>query len=355
MGRLRNRLEHVMSSPLATDANETLHEMMTHENAGYAKVWSVVEAAYWTFCLAMSLVAPDFSLCRAAYAIALAMSLVALACMSAAPKNERVVRTSAVLIQTSIIVAGTLIAGRLAPKTIVVFASTLLIPVMFIQPTATSASLLVSAMTLFAVTGRNLDPDTYFWVLSNQAIFSSIGIILGHVVNRTRFERHTYAESAMTLARQQSEFARRDQLTGLGNRLAYHETLEALAGAPQEGTYVIIADIDRLKTTNDSLGHEAGDELIAGAATIIRETFSDTDLAFRTGGDEFCIIGIGDEERVRNLIQALSDTCAQWHGTLCDHISMSCGFALTRDGRDVEAAMTAADADMYAHKHVRGR
>jgi diguanylate cyclase (GGDEF)-like protein len=89
-----------------------------------------------------------------------------------------------------------------------------------------------------------------------------------------------------------------DPLTGLANRRAVDERLEAnMAEHLEDGTPVslILADINRLKQVNDSFGHEAGDRLIISVADAVSRAsgLATGSLAARIGGDEFCIVTHG--------------------------------------------------------------
>ena len=89
-----------------------------------------------------------------------------------------------------------------------------------------------------------------------------------------------------------------DPLTGLANRRAVDERLEAsMADYTENGTPVsmILADINRLKQVNDSFGHEAGDRLIVAVADAVSRAsgLAHGSLAARIGGDEFCIVTTG--------------------------------------------------------------
>jgi diguanylate cyclase (GGDEF)-like protein len=89
-----------------------------------------------------------------------------------------------------------------------------------------------------------------------------------------------------------------DPLTGLANRRAVDERLEAsMADYTENGTPVslVLADINRLKQVNDSFGHEAGDRLIVAVADAVSRAsgLAHGSLAARIGGDEFCIVTTG--------------------------------------------------------------
>ncbi|MGN0701845.1 MAG: GGDEF domain-containing protein [Lentihominibacter sp.] len=143
-----------------------------------------------------------------------------------------------------------------------------------------------------------------------------------------------------------------DPLTGVFSRNAYSEVLkEYEAGIPDELAVVLI-DINGLKDVNDSLGHDAGDELIQGAAGCIREAFGGENRVFRIGGDEFVVFGEMPEAEVRSSIIKLKDRTARWSGKLAPSLSLSVGCALTKDYRELSVAelVKTADSEMYQQK-----
>jgi diguanylate cyclase (GGDEF)-like protein len=81
-----------------------------------------------------------------------------------------------------------------------------------------------------------------------------------------------------------------DPLTGLANRVLFADRLEHALARRRELVAVLYLDLDDFKTVNDTLGHEAGDELLARTAERIRATVRTHDTAARLGGDEFAIL-----------------------------------------------------------------
>ena len=99
-----------------------------------------------------------------------------------------------------------------------------------------------------------------------------------------------------------------DKLTGLPNRVLFDELLDlSLARARRHGlgVSVISVDIDNFKLVNDSLGHEAGDELIVLLSERLREATRETDLVARPGGDEFLML-LADLELKSTLSPAVT-------------------------------------------------
>ena len=152
--------------------------------------------------------------------------------------------------------------------------------------------------------------------------------------------------------------AYRDSLTGIKNSTAYTEAIEEInkeinLGNPSFG--VIVADINNLKKTNDTYGHDIGNELIVHASRIMTDIFK-TSSVYRIGGDEFVAILRGkDLERHRLLMEKLDIALSADYITVYDEtipVSVARGFsefdpAIDRVYTDVFAK---ADHAMYLHK-----
>jgi len=140
----------------------------------------------------------------------------------------------------------------------------------------------------------------------------------------------------------------RDMLTGIMNRNEMNNYVDALSRLPEKSVKsagVIFADLNGLKRTNDSKGHETGDVLLRNAASALRELF-DAEQIFRAGGDEFVVIltGISGEE----LEKKVSDLrIAQTH---YPDLSFAIGWDYTSDCREVRRALANADERMYEDK-----
>lgn len=143
-----------------------------------------------------------------------------------------------------------------------------------------------------------------------------------------------------------------DVLTGVFSRLAYHECLEQYADSVPTDLTVFLMDINGLKGVNDALGHEAGDELICGAAQCITQAVGDRGKIFRIGGDEFVVLGQMTQTQAQEILAALQRIAAAWSGTKVGTLSISSGCAFADDHPDfsVEQLTKAADLSMYAQK-----
>lgn len=152
------------------------------------------------------------------------------------------------------------------------------------------------------------------------------------------------------------ELARRDQLTGLGNRLAFDEAI-AIGLASGRSIGLLSLDLDDFKGVNDTLGHGAGDELLQRVGGRIRSCAHSGDLVTRIGGDEFTVICLRDvsradlEELARDIETALSAPFAIGSHSLDVHAST--GIALAPDdGRDAETLLRHADLALYRAKRT---
>jgi diguanylate cyclase (GGDEF)-like protein len=153
--------------------------------------------------------------------------------------------------------------------------------------------------------------------------------------------------------------ARYDALTGLANRTLFLEKAGAALARMRrlgEGFSILMLDLDRFKTVNDSLGHPAGDALLKEVARRLTRTTRAIDCVARLGGDEFAVLQ-APEKNQREGVIALSDRILRsltepFH--LDGHkitLETSIGVALApQDGDDVDALIKNADLALYKAK-----
>jgi diguanylate cyclase (GGDEF)-like protein len=157
-----------------------------------------------------------------------------------------------------------------------------------------------------------------------------------------------------------NELAYEDPLTGLANRRALEERLEAAVSRAATGhtaVALLFCDLDGLKELNDADGHEAGDAALVRVAGALRAAAAGRPGAFisRIGGDEFCVLLEGAGARAaRELAVAALERLAGGDGPT---MSMSCGAAeLQHAGQRPADLFRAADAAQYVAKRAgRGR
>ena len=144
-----------------------------------------------------------------------------------------------------------------------------------------------------------------------------------------------------------------DAMTGFENRRAYEAKISELEnnGIPDDMIYISF-DVNGLKKANDNLGHDAGDELIKGAAWCIRKCYGKYGNTYRTGGDEFIAIINMDEAGFKKAQDAFTETVSSWTGFIVKELSISAG-VVSRKGfpdMDIMELTKAADRHMYENK-----
>jgi diguanylate cyclase len=150
--------------------------------------------------------------------------------------------------------------------------------------------------------------------------------------------------------------ARTDDLTGLGNRRAFSEQLEA-ALADEDSIAVMMFDLDSFKEINDSLGHDLGDELLRQVATRFSRVFKVGAIS-RLGGDEFgAFVTVAQPDRSLAIAQRALATLDEPFelGDMNVRVGASVGIALSPlHSRRRSELMRCADIAMYHAKRSHG-
>jgi diguanylate cyclase (GGDEF)-like protein len=145
----------------------------------------------------------------------------------------------------------------------------------------------------------------------------------------------------------------RDGLTGLGNHRAFQEELERavqMARRHLQSTALLLIDVDDLKRTNDTEGHEVGDETLQDVARVIATNSRRTDRAFRVGGDEFAVLSPGTSlDDARTLGRRILATALDPERTAGRRsISLTIGISAVPDpSQDRKLLYRHADAALY--------
>jgi diguanylate cyclase (GGDEF)-like protein len=169
---------------------------------------------------------------------------------------------------------------------------------------------------------------------------------------------HADVTELQRIEAQLAYLAHHDSLTGLANRLAFHERMdEALQRLAREGEYfcILLVDLDRFKAVNDSLGHPVGDALLIAVGERLLACVEERDTVARLGGDEFAILRVMNGPRddavrlVTRLLDAV-DTAYDLDGQKVI-VGASIGAALApADGTDWTQLMRNADLALYRAK-----
>ena len=153
--------------------------------------------------------------------------------------------------------------------------------------------------------------------------------------------------------------ARHDALTGLPNRASFERLvnaeLAAVHVADDAWPVVMLMDLDRFKEVNDTLGHHAGDTVLADFAGRLSSVLRPDDLLARLAGDEFALLAMrGDEAEIRTLAEQLVEVARRPFTIdgLEVVVTMSIGVApTTLPTPDANTLLRRADIAMYAAKH----
>jgi diguanylate cyclase (GGDEF)-like protein len=159
-------------------------------------------------------------------------------------------------------------------------------------------------------------------------------------------------------ARKVEHLAYHDSLTGLPNRSFLSRLLErsiSQARRNDRRLAVFFLDLDRFKEINDTLGHEAGDQLLQEVASRLEATLRESDTVARMGGDEFVVLvpELESEEQARTVARKMLDVLREPLDLLGQkfHVTGSIGVSLyPADGEDEQTLMKNADIAMYQAK-----
>lgn len=162
------------------------------------------------------------------------------------------------------------------------------------------------------------------------------------------------------LYQQALQAAQTDPLTGLRNRAALERSLPAELAAMQrseQSLVMLVIDLDYFKRINDSLGHSVGDDVLRATANCLRRATRQSDLIFRTGGEEFVVLlrpaedetGLQAAERIRLTLEQCPETQQAAAGF---HLTASIGLARAHPSDQPRSLFDRADRAMYMAKQA---
>ncbi len=145
-----------------------------------------------------------------------------------------------------------------------------------------------------------------------------------------------------------------DQLTGAPNRSSCYREIDLLKNSGRRDFVFVFIDINFLKLTNDTWGHEKGDELIRTAGNLLKKYFSDDGFYGRWGGDEFIACHFGSFNETSAIMDRISDDidAVNASGKFDFSMSESWGFGVSTSAEPLtpEEAINRADEAMYTAK-----
>lgn len=206
-------------------------------------------------------------------------------------------------------------------------------------------------MTLTILNVKNKDVLIDNIVYSN--IFALMSIVIGNYFGSFRINNF----NLRYYVQQQRDI---DSLTGAKSKIAYDRRVQTIIerlvqNIACEPFGVVVFDVNGLKLTNDTYGHEIGDELLIHSVELIGDFFSKSEI-YRTGGDEFVIILTGEDYENRNeIVRNFRVRIGQVHEnskSLLEDIPIACGMATYDPENDFDyiSVFSRADTIMYDDK-----
>lgn len=161
---------------------------------------------------------------------------------------------------------------------------------------------------------------------------------------------------AERLAVENHKLANIDDLTRLPNRRAFFASASVLQMQADGGAglfFCAIADVDNFKRVNDSLGHEAGDEVLISVAGILRALEPPGGVMARLGGEEFAVAGVfADMGEARAAFEAMVRAVASAEHGISQPVTVSLGFAGAGGRESLSTLLSRADEALYRAKQA---
>jgi diguanylate cyclase (GGDEF)-like protein len=200
---------------------------------------------------------------------------------------------------------------------------------------------------------KSLFENVYFWiaivVFASLSVGVAVAVIVWNRMLRRLVNEKTKALEASAIQLTYKSY--HDELTGLYNRAFYNESVAKFDDMKSLPLSIVLADLNGLKITNDTLGHIEGDRLLVRVAEILKMVFRKDDIIARIGGDEFVILlPFTSNNEVRLLSARIKEACKM---SPVDPIqpSLAIGYAtLESDEHSIEALFKYAEDMMYENK-----
>jgi diguanylate cyclase (GGDEF)-like protein len=155
-----------------------------------------------------------------------------------------------------------------------------------------------------------------------------------------------------------TQLATLDELTKISNRRGFKMLAKhALAICRRQKAHatLLVFDLNNFKPVNDSFGHAEGDRALLAFAGLLRESFRDSDVIARTGGDEFAALLMDtDPERVEGIVWRFKQVVDEYNDREQRGYDLSCsvGFATLEADENLDSLIARADEAMYVNKRA---
>ncbi len=200
---------------------------------------------------------------------------------------------------------------------------------------------------------------TYLWRAAiGSTLLALLTTLLGRLSGQLARARARASEATLQHAQRVEYLAYHDGLTALPNRSLFNKLLsQAISQAHRHQRRLAVAfiDLDRFKQINDTLGHEAGDELLKEVASRLKACLRDSDTVARLGGDEFVVLltDVTEEKYAATVAQKIITAIAQPSVLLSQEFRVTASIGISTypiDGTDELTLTKNADIAMYQAK-----
>jgi diguanylate cyclase (GGDEF)-like protein len=199
---------------------------------------------------------------------------------------------------------------------------------------------------------------TIGWAVFGSLLVVVITGLLGRMSWQLVQGRVRESEAKLKHAQRVEYLAYHDGLTGLPNRSMFSKTLsQSISEAHRYERRLAVAflDLDRFKQINDTLGHEAGDQLLKEVATRLKGCVRDSDTVARLGGDEFVVLlpELEDEKFAAIVAQKILAAAARPFNLMGQEFRVTASIGIStypQDGLDEQTLTKNADIAMYQAK-----
>jgi diguanylate cyclase (GGDEF)-like protein len=204
-----------------------------------------------------------------------------------------------------------------------------------------------------------VDMQKYLWrSAAASLLLMLVAAVLGYMSRQLALNRRKVAQVQLAQAELSQHMAYHDALTGLPNRSLFSKLLGQgiqLAHRNHRQLALLFLDLDRFKHINDTLGHEAGDQLLQEVAVRLKACLRDSDTVARLGGDEFVVLlpELDEDQYVATVARKILTAVASPF-MLCGQqirVTASVGIGIyPQDGLDEQVLTKNADTAMYHAK-----
>jgi two-component system, cell cycle response regulator len=183
-------------------------------------------------------------------------------------------------------------------------------------------------------------------------------LVKGQIDINILYRSIRYSIERNSLMQQLKSISITDELTGLYNRRGFltlaRKQLE-LAARINKTLWLIYVDVDNMKWINDNLGHCEGDNALRNTANIIKQSFRESDILARIGGDEFAVLALEDSKAgADSMISRIMNDMTSFNSKEKNQYQLSVSMGIvqcdTKPDCDISLLLTTADKMMYEQK-----